>query len=195
MKKKRTAALLLCAIMICLALVSCGRDENGVPDGMIEVGGEFTDFRLFVPDDWTQDLESGFVSAHAPDGSNVSVMTLSLGGVYSVSEEDYLIKSGESQYNGVVDYFEKEYFPTVKATFADIALTEQYTTGQTLGGEKRTCKYVYKMMMGEGIEYTIMQMLAVHGTELFIFTYTAKSEVYESHLEDVSDVVTNFIFK
>ena len=72
MKKMKIAAAFL-AVIICIpALTSCGK-KSDVPKGMVEVVSEYTDFRLFVPDSWTPDVSTGFVSAQAVDKSNVSV--------------------------------------------------------------------------------------------------------------------------
>ena len=49
MKKFKIAAIFLAVVICILALTSC-KDKNGVPSGMTEVVSEYTDFRLFVPE-------------------------------------------------------------------------------------------------------------------------------------------------
>ena len=195
MKHLKTVALIFAVMFVCAALASCGKDKNGVPSGMIEVGGELnTEYRLFVPNDWTADIETGFVSAHAQDGSNVSVQAISTSGVFS-SSTDYLIRIDNETYNGLTEYFEKAYLPTIKTTFASLSLDEQYTQGQKLGDEERACKYVYSVTSG-GKDYKLMQVIAVHGSNIYIFTYTARTPNYDKHLEEVTDkILQNFIFR
>lgn len=195
MKKYKIIALLFVVVIVCATLISCGKDKNGVPSGMIEVGGELnTEYRLFVPSDWTVDIATGFVSAHAQDGSNVSVQVISTGGVLT-SSTDYIIRVDNETYNGLTEYFEKVYLPTIQTTFVDFTLDEQYTQGQKLGEEERACKYVYSVTSG-GKEFKIMQILAVHGSEIYIFTYTAREPNYDKHLEEVNDkILQNFIFR
>lgn len=195
MNKIKITALIFAIMFVCAALVSCGKDKDGVPSGMIEVGGELnTEYRLFVPNDWTVDIATGFVSAHAQDGSNVSVQVVSTGGVYT-SSADYIVRIDNETYNGLTEYFEKVYLPTIQTTFASLSLDEQYTQGQKLGDEERACKYVYSVTSGEK-DYKIMQILAVHGSEIYIFTYTAREPNYDKHLEEVNDkILQNFIFR
>ncbi|MBQ9510516.1 MAG: hypothetical protein IJR55_02270 [Clostridia bacterium] len=195
MNKIKITALIFAIMFVCAALVSCGKDKDGVPSGMIEVGGELnTEYRLFVPNDWTVDIATGFVSAHAQDGSNVSVQVVSTGGVYT-SSADYIVRIDNETYNGLTEYFEKVYLPTIQTTFASLTLDEQYTQGQKLGDEERACKYVYSVTSG-GKDYKIMQILAVHGSEIYIFTYTAREPNYDKHLEEVNDkILQNFIFR
>ena len=195
MKILKISTLILAVVVVCAALVSCGKDKNGVPSGMIEVGGELnTEYRLFVPNDWTVDIATGFVSAHAQDGSNVSVQVISTGGVFT-SATDYIIRVDNETYNGLTEYFEKVYLPTIQTTFASLSLDEQYTHGQKFGDEERACKYVYSVTSG-GKEYKIMQIIAVHSSDIYIFTYTAREPNYDKHLEEVNDkILQNFTFR
>ena len=59
MKKIKFTAIFLAIVICALALTSC-KDKTGVPSGMVEVVSDYTDFRLFVPDDWTPDVSTGF---------------------------------------------------------------------------------------------------------------------------------------
>lgn len=194
MKKVKITAMILAVIICAAALCACGEEKSDIPKGMIELGGEFNDYRLFIPDDWTPDLSTGFVSAHASDGSNVSVQVMAVSGIYSSTTEDYIIKIGDLTYNGISDYFDKDFFPKLTSTFKDITLKEQYVKNQTFGGDTRACKYVYTIT-SSGQTYNIMQILTPHGGEIYIFTYTAMEANYSSHLDEVSDITGNFLFK
>lgn len=194
MMMKKFIGVFLAIIVLAAFLCSCGEDDSGVPAGMTEVESEFSDVRLFVPRGWTPDITTGFLSASVQDGSNISVQIMSVNGVYYSSENDYIINVGASSYNGLTEYYEKEYLPLISSTFASITLKEQYSQGQSLGNENKACKYVYSVTIGDQ-EYEIMQIIAVHGTGIFIFTYTAKASLYEKYLEDVGKITSNIKFK
>lgn len=194
MKKTKIILAVVAFVLATVMLSSCGKEISDVPVGMTEIESEFSDVRLFVPHGWTADISTGFLSAHVQDGSNISLQIMSVNGVYSSSENDYIINVGSATYNGITEYFEKEYLPLLNSTFADITLKEQYSQGQTLGSEKRACKYVFSVTVS-GQEYEVMQIIAVHGTNIFVFSYTAKTSLYETYLEDVEEITSNIIFK
>lgn len=190
--KLKKIALVFFSLVFLAALPACSK-KSDVPSGMAEVKSEYTDFRFFVPDDWTADISNGFVSAYASDGSNVSVQTLSTDGIYS-SENGYVIKKGGTSYNGVSEYFDKYYFPLITSTFSSVVLKEQYTQNQSLGENTYACKYVYDVT-ADGITYTVMQILAPKNYEILVLTYTAKTKQYDSHLSEITKITENFRFE
>ena len=144
MKKIKITAIFLAIIICVLALTSC-KDESGVPNGMVEVVSEYTDFRLFVPSDWTPDVTTGFVSAQTLDKSNISVEVVAADRVDASSESavGYTVTYGGISYAGISKFVSDYYFDTLSKTMPGIKLEEQYTTDQTLGDAPDVCKYVY----------------------------------------------------
>ncbi len=193
MKKFKIAAIFLAVVICILALTSC-KDKNGVPSGMTEVVSEYTDFRLFVPENWTPDVTTGFVSAQTLDKSNISVQVLTTQGIAS-SDNDagYTIKYNDVTYAGVSKFFEDYYFSSLSQTLSGVKLEEQYTSGQSLGENTYACKYIYTVS-ADGTDYKIMQLLAPRANKIYVFTYTATAENFASHTDDVEKITENFIF-
>lgn len=193
MKKFKIAAIFLAVVICILALTSC-KDKNGVPSGMTEVVSEYTDFRLFIPENWTPDVATGFVSAQTLDKSNISVQVLTTQGIAS-SDNDagYVIKYNDVTYAGVSKFFEDYYFYSLSQTLSGVKLEEQYTSGQSLGENTYACKYIYTVSV-DGTDYKIMQVLAPRANKIYVFTYTATAENFASHTDDVEKITENFIF-
>ncbi len=193
MKKTKIAAVLFSAVICILALTSC-KDKNGVPSGMTEVVSEYTDFRLFVPENWTPDVTTGFVSAQTLDKSNISVQVITTQGIVaSEGDAGYTIKYNDVTYAGVSKFFEDYYFASLSQTLSGVKLEEQYTSGQSLGENTYACKYIYTVS-ADGTDYKIMQILAPRGNKIYVFTYTATSENFASHTDDVEKITEKFIF-
>ena len=193
MKKFKIAAIFLAVVICILALTSC-KDKNGVPSGMTEVVSEYTDFRLFVQENCTPDVATGFVSAQTLDKSNISVQVLTTQGIAS-SDNDagYVIKYNDVTYAGVSKFFEDYYFHSLSQTLSGVKLEEQYTSGQSLGENTYACKYIYTVSV-DGTDYKIMQVLAPRANKIYVFTYTATAENFASHTDDVEKITENFIF-
>lgn len=195
MKKIKITAISLAIIICVLALTSC-KDESGVPNGMVEVVSEYTDFRLFVPSSWTPDVTTGFVSAQTLDKSNISVEVVAADRVDASSESavGYTVTYGGISYAGISKFVSDYYFDTLSKTMPGIKLKEQYTTDQTLGDAPDVCKYVYTVEIG-GKAYRIMQMFALRASKIYILTYTAEEANYSKHTDDVEKIIKEFVFK
>lgn len=190
MKLIKKSLILILILSSLLLLVSCNKSD--VPKDMIEIGTEFTSYRFFVPNTWTEDSNGGFVSAKTQDGSSVSLQTMSLNGVFE-NNSGYVLMIGNVSYSSIDQYFKDSYIKDLESTFSNFSLKEEYTANQTFGNCDRCAKYVYTITTGE-IEYTFQQIFTVYGSNMYIFTYTAKTSNYESHLEDVLNIVKNFKF-
>lgn len=85
----------------------------------------------------------------------------------------------------VKDYWEY-YSKTFESTFSDM---EYITKGEStvISGIKAE-KYVYKATVTDD-EYVFMQVIAIKNKSVFIFTYTARENAYESHLEEVTEML------
>lgn len=175
MKSVKSVAALLCAAILMLCAVSCSGGGEA-PKGMKLIESDFVDYRLYVPENWTIDLSTGFVSAAASDRSNISMQTMTVTG----------------QYASLDSYVTETYMPMVSSTLQGYKLLESYTTGQILG-DSGACKYVYSVT-SDNSEYKIMQVFATKSVYLYIFTYTAATENFDTHLSEVTTILENFSF-
>lgn len=176
---------------IVFVFTSCGEQEQ-IPKGMIKISSDFIDYKLYVPDSWTEDISNGFVSAYASDKSNISIQTMSLSGVFENSG-GYMFYVGNNTYSSIDEYFKNSYAKDLESTFAEYKLVEEYTTNQKFGNSEKCAKYVYTINTN-GITYKFMQIFTISGGNMYIFTFTAAEDNFDSHVEEVNKIITNFSF-
>jgi len=209
--KTKILSLILAVSVLMAVFTSCSGKNDDTPKGMYRIGGEANSYHLYVPTTWTEKSATGFTSAACQDKSNISMQVLSVKGIFTNGADGYAIMTNSNTYYEINDYFTKEYFPYLTATFSNVELKESFTTNQTLGGCKHTAKYVYTITRDEvreetqkeneegkvlvaKQEYTIMQIFAAYDSSIYIFTYTATTENYNLHLEEVNLIIENFKF-
>lgn len=172
---KKFFTLLTVIALAAAALISC--EKSDVPDGMKLASGEAVSYSLFVPEDWTLDLQTGITSAHATEGAPVSVSVTS-----------YDLKNTDS----TPDEWWEINVSDLKAAFTDF--TEVTTGAATVLDGINAKEYVYTAKLG-GAEYTYHQVACVRdGGIVYIITYTATSDTYESNLETFNKITSNFRF-
>ncbi len=174
--------LIICAALT--AVVSCG-EETDVPRGMQAVESDFIDFKFYVPDTWTIDVTQGYVSAYNPeDKSNVSVITM----------------TSTKSYASFADYID-EYIGSLGDTFIGfeyneneslVPTAERAETGVTLGGST-AARIVYKIKVGD-TTYKYMQVVTAVGYYIYTLTYTALESRYDTHLDEVYQMINAFSF-
>lgn len=172
---KKIIAVLICILFVLAAFTSCGSKEKA-PTGTKQVESEFLNYKLYVPKDWTVDVSTGFAAASDSKGRSVSVTEV----------------SPEGDYSSIDEYYRNYYWKTVSDTFANAALTESYTENQTLGGYP-ACRYVLSFEIG-GTQYTAMQVVGVHGYNLYVFTYFSSADLYADGLETVEEILGYFAY-
>lgn len=170
-------ALCTCALLLC----SCNKNKDTeIPDGMQLVTSDYLDSKFFVPKDWTPEITTGTLVAKASDNSNVSIQKMALSGTYNSADE----------------YFRTDYLPKITSTFKNVVLLEEEcsTENQKFGTVGNyAVKYVYTVE-SDGSVYKIMQYFSIYSGYLYIMTYTAEQSVFSKHLEEVSEIVTNFVY-
>ena len=60
--------------------------------------------------------------------------------------------------------------------------------------ERNALQYVYTMTTG-GVEYKIQQIFVAYSNIMYVITYTATVENFDSHTEDVQSMLDEFRFK
>ena len=174
---KRMTALLTALLLAMALLGSCGATSSSdAPMGFIEISDDGVTYDLFVPDEWTPDISTGMTSAYydGRDPSNISMMAFELDRTFT-SLEDYWAS----------------YEPDLKAMFPDLEYTDK--SAVTLDGVP-AMQYIYTGTLSE-LSYKLMQIVAIKDNTLYIFTYTATTDKYDAHIEDVIAVLDYFKFK
>ncbi len=181
----------LCVLAAALALCVCACGEAAdleAPEGMKKVDAATTSFTMYVPDSWTVDMSTGVISAYASltDRANVSFTG------FALDNENRAM---------TLDSFWETYSGDFKDTFGDSMFyfdengeetAEPFAAKTTLGGIAAN-KYVYRAKV-TGEVYKFMQVTCIAAGTVYIFTYTAIDSAYESHLQEVGDILDNFKF-
>jgi len=178
MKSKHIAKLAAALIAASALFTSCAdSDAINPPSGMIlSCDPEVTDYYLFVPNNWTVDLTTSASGAYYSknDPSSISMM------VWELEHTDSTID----------DWWEANK-TDLELVFQNFSIeSEENTTIDS----KYAKKYVYTADLGTS-SYKIMQIGTLTDGKIFLFTYTALAEVYDSHLEDVTKITDNIIIK
>ena len=169
-------ALSVCALLLC----SCNNEQDEIPEGMQLITSEWMESKFFVPQDWTPEITTGTLVAKAPDNSNVSIQKMTPSGEFQTADH----------------YFRTDYFPKLTSTFKNVTLLEEECSveNQKFGTVSNgAVKYVYTVE-SDGSVYKIMQYFSLYSGYLYIMTYTAEQSVFAEHLEEVSSIVTNFVY-
>ena len=209
---KKISALIFALLFA--ALCSCGKDAY-VPVGYKMISDKNADFRMYVPNDWTEDLSTGICSAYysKDDKSNVSFTALELnesiiqvihgksgdttGGAESTPDTAALSSSSEQtgtsaetlpSSEGITT--PEEYWDYYSAQFSAAFGNMTYETKgeNTIVSSIKSRKYVYTATV-TGVEYKFLQTVTIKNGTVYIFTYTAKAGEYDSHLSDIDSII------
>lgn len=176
MKKSVVAnVFILLTIVLSLSLASCG-NTGTAPMGFKEISDEALTYHLYIPEDWTPDISTGFTSAYfsGRDPSNISMMAFEL----------------DTNITGIDSYWEF-YEKDLLAIFPDMEYVD--TSDFTLDGVPAK-QYTYTASMSE-LDYKFMQVVAIKNNQVYVFTYTAVTDKYDEHIEEVIAIIDYFEFK
>lgn len=176
---KRFISVLFVVLLCLLCLVSCSKKkETDVPDGMVEAENKFVDYRFFYPENWLLDRNDGMISCHvsSDDASNVSVTAFALPEIKPLEQ-----------------YLEEEYMTYFKENFTDMQIVEDFT--DTTLDTSPAKKIVFTATVGANA-YKFSQTLALgRDGYIYIITYTSTPEAFDTHIENVEKIVSEFRFK
>jgi hypothetical protein len=158
-----------------VSLTSCG-ESGDAPMGFKEISDEALTYHLYIPDEWTPDISTGFTSAYysGRDPSNISMMAFEL----------------DTSITGIDSYWEL-YEKDLKAIFPDLEYVDK--SDFKLDGVPAK-QYIYIGSMSD-FNYKFMQIVAIKNNQVYVFTYTATIDNYDKHIEDVIAIIDNFKFK
>lgn len=183
MKFKKIVLIITAILMLC-ALVSCGNDDPAAPEGCVKISADDIGYNFYMLKSWQAGEQSGMTSAMVSefDTSNISMMGFDAGDARSA--EEYWTQFSEEFENvlGEITY-------------------EEEGTDTTLGG-KDAKKYIYTANIA-GKAYKFMQVVCymtnaqmfTSQPEVYVFTYTASPDKYDEHIEDVIYMADNIVFE
>ncbi len=177
--KKILTKLILFLIIASLTAIFCSCENNGeyaAPAGYVMASNEDADYCLYVPEDWTVDFSTAAVGAYVSqsDPSSVSVMAWELEYTDSTLEDWWEINKTD-----------------IELVFSDVEVISEDNTAMDEIYAKR---YVYSASLGEN-RYKFLQQAVIRGGEVYVFTYTSLEDNYDTHIEEVEDILGFFIFK
>ena len=180
--------LAIVALAIILALSFSGCSDGDLPDGMQLVrGGEEYGYYFFAPEEWTPNVSGSIASVHVSTLDNSSVTVASVADV-----------GGE-----LADYFKND---MKDLPYSGEIKLENENGVSCLWGGKTALKFVYTFTetdaSGENeVSFKAMQILARHGSEIYILTFQSTTEMfneeetyYSYYLEKVDLIISNFKF-
>ena len=177
--------------------------DADAPEGM-KRANRFTrlGFDLFVPTDWRVDLSDGYVSAVASDGSSVGMYAVEYNAVVDKLEY-YGTGVSENGFNQI------DFWNLIQAEYDDYLSDFRVVEEPVLQGDDTTpvtpptqtgeCSYRRFIMEGShaGVTYRVALYLLWEtdgGRDLHLLTYTAKTDAFDSHMEEVERMLCEIRF-
>lgn len=154
---------------------------DGAPEGMRDIALEgIHDYRLFIPDAWQTDMQSGIVSAYVSDTdrSNISLSR-------------HYPPSGVNTIAEFFDALQTSY----QTLYEDYEVLDKQEEGEkpiTIGGREGAL-YLFSGKHN-GVTYRTMQIFFVRGSYIYVFTYTATDAAFDTHRTAVDDIISKITF-
>ncbi len=168
-------ALFFAVLMIALpVLCACSEADDEAPAGMKLVKNDIVNYKLYVPETWTESISTGVVGAFCSN-SDVTNVTVMAWNVDSNETIDSWWEKGQSDFGLILD---------------DMKLSSTETT--TLGGVAAK-KYTYTAKLGEN-EYSFIQVACIHWSMVYVLTITSLPDLIGSHSEDIENILASFKF-
>lgn len=173
---KKTIAL-VALILAAIFAVSCSGKKSEVPDGMkLASDPKAASYTLYVPESWTVDMQTSSTRAYCSkeDRSSVIVMT------------------GETENTDTpVRTWWESGLSELRALYPDFEIAAE---GEKVKlGDADAEKYVYSGTF-DGTKFKYTQVAAVKKGVIYILTYGAPEDKWESHVEEVEKMIENFRF-
>ncbi len=186
MKLNTKIFMILLALALCATgFFACAKEEEtDLPEGYLLAENPGGDYDFYYPETWLLDRsDAGLVSAHASDGdfSNVNITAI----------------TAPSLYPTLASYAEHFYFEQFRDYFQNLTLPENEDgtpkiTALTVDGYEAIF-IDYSAFFGEE-EYAFRTYLVSCGGNIYNLTYTAKAELFQTHLDEVEGIVANIRF-
>lgn len=172
--KLRNITVILLALIMVLSLASCS-SKSEVPQGMKDIAREKDPFNFYVPLSWvtnSADIVGAYYSGY--DKSNISIMPY--GGDFASTDE----------------YWE-DFKTRCAAEFAEFEVITEKEAKVVSG--RNALQYTYKLKV-DGKVYKCQQTAMLYSNDLlYVITYTATEDKYDSHLAEIENILSVFRFK
>ncbi len=149
--------------------------DKKTPEGMKIASSEVVEYRLYVPNTWVCNSQSGVSEAYYPESGKPNVTLTSYSPADPMSAEQYFAEC-EKQYREQLSGY-------------TLVLTEDRTVA-----ERAAKAYTYTVTYGEST-VKIMQTVLVYNQMVYSFTYTALEDSFDAHMEDVGNMLDVFRFR
>lgn len=173
--------ILSCLLMLALCLVcfaGCGKEDDGVPEGMYSVTKAGEPFILYVQGDWTDNRDSGMSSAYYSINSGVTVSAR----YYALPEGATLA----SYIDGCAESYAERYdgFKVIDRTPSALG-----------GNEAERYEYTFdRPSDGETVNATVIQYYTVHKGDVIILSfYCATSKYSEEYATVFEEIRSEFV--
>jgi hypothetical protein len=182
-KTLKKIIIALFAILLAFSAVSCGDKDDFVPAGYKRASNKNADHALYVPEGWIVDMSTGVTSARVSksDSSNISFMSFELDKSLINSE------TAEGEEKDTIDKFWDYYKAELLKTFPDMEMDAENNGVKMLVSKKTAKKYIYTATVTGG-EYKFMQIVVIKGETVYLYTYTAKAELFDNNLETALNI-------
>ncbi len=189
MKKSVRIVCFLLSLLMLLPLCACGKKDEGdgveIPSGFSLAGNENTDYYFFYPSNWTLDRnDAGMTSAFVSetDFSNVSITAF----------------TASAQYPTLLDYAEKYYFVKFQDNFNNLETErnqDQSLKRSTLKIDGCDALAVNFSATFSGESYSFRAWFISFNGYIYTMLYTAKTEAFETHLEEAEAMAKALKFR
>lgn len=152
----------------------CVTDKK-TPEGMKIASGDGLEYRFYVPESWITDTQSGASQAYVDESGKPNVTVTAYIPDDTMTAEQYF-KECEREYKDSLDGYE--------------FIGEEE---REIGGRK-AISYTYSVSYS-GVDFTIMQTVFIYNDRAYSITYTAPSDIFESHMEEVESMLDSFRFR
>lgn len=149
--------------------------DKHTPDGMEIASADHLEYRLYVPKTWICNANDGMSEAYYPESGKSNVSVTSYSPQSSASVQEYF-SDCEQLYSSSLPGYER------------LSETERQVAGRT------AYSYVYRTEI-DGAEFRIMQTVLAYNGMFYSITYTALTENYDVHLNDVEAILNAFTFR
>ncbi|MBR3640007.1 MAG: hypothetical protein IKN50_05320 [Clostridia bacterium] len=177
MKIKKIVSIIAALSLAAAVFSGCSKKDPSVPDGMkLASDPELATYTFFVPESWSIDTQNASTRAYCSgtDRSFIMVMT------------------GEMQYtDSTVDNWWESGLAELKALYRNFELSVEGEETKLGGADAK--RYVYSGDFDE-TSFKYSQVAAIKSGVIYIITYGATADKWDSHLDEVKMMIENFRF-
>jgi hypothetical protein len=168
---KKLICVMLCAL-ICLPILSGCANRDGTPDGMFNATIEGEPFILYVPNDWTDNRESGISSAYF--GLNVIVSAR----YYPLEGEGADLAS-----------FVEAYIEDCKTGEENFSFTQK----EAKLDKNAAVRIEYDLAQSSGSSAKIIKYFAEHNGDVVMLSFYCQSSSFEDYAEVFEQIRAEFV--